>query len=298
MSVELAFNRSADFPVGVAEQVAPQVRRIVANNPGPLTFTGTNTYLVGEGDVALIDPGPDDRAHIDAVAQATRGEKISHILITHAHRDHTEAWRRFKALTGAPVMAIPRAGDATGPDGDRFIDKEMEIDRALEDGATIRGAGWSIDVIHTPGHAPDHACFAVSGQRVVLTGDHVMGWNTSMVAPPEGHMGDYIRSLEKLLTRRDLLFLPGHGGEIRTPQRAVKAYIMHRKWREQAVLACVADGLTTIGQMVPRIYGRLDSALAAPAALSVYAHLELLIERGLVRSDGAERRLEAAFHPA
>lgn len=297
MSVELAFNRSTDVVYGEATEMTPLVRRVVANNPGKLTFTGTNTYLVGRDRVAIVDPGPNDEAHLDALMAATRGEKISHILITHAHRDHTEARKRLQEMTGAPVLAIPRHSDPTGEAGDTFIDKALVPDRPLADGDTIRGEGWSIDVIHTPGHAPDHACFAVAGQRVILTGDHVMGWNTSMVAPPEGNMGDYIRSLEKLLSRHDRLFLPGHGGEVQTPQRAVKAYIMHRKWREQAVLACVEDGIVTVGQMVPRVYGQIDAALRTPAALSVLAHLELLIERGRVRTEGAPR-LHGNFVPA
>src|SRR6476661_4568685 len=217
MSAELAFNRSQDVDYGVAQEVAPGIRRIVANNPGPYTFLGTNSYIVGSGDVAVIDPGPAD-----------------------------------------------------------------EPDRRLADGDTVRAKSFALDVLHMPGHAPDHLCFALVGKRTMFTGDHVMGWNTTVIAPPEGNMADFLASLERLMPRHDKMFLPGHGGRIQTPQRVVKAYIMHRKWREQTILACLDEGVGTIPRIVARLYGTLDAGLKEAAALSVLAHLQQLISRNLV----------------
>lgn len=297
---DLAFNREMNFEYGVPEEVAPGVRRLVANNPGSFTFKGTNTYIVGRGDVAVIDPGPDDADHLDALMNAVEGERITHILITHTHKDHTEAIEALQARTGAALLGYGETGKergarTTSPSGKSFVDQTFKPDASLRDGDTVRGGDWSLDVIHTPGHAPDHLCYALTGRRTVFTGDHVMGWNTTVVAPPEGHMGDYIRSLERLLERNDRLFLPGHGGRIETPQRAVRAYIMHRKWRESAIYASLEEGDRFIGQIVARIYKDLDPALEPAAALSVLAHLELLVERGLVQTDGLPPAIETAF---
>ena len=295
----LAFNSEMNFEYGVAVEVAPGVRRIVADNPGPFTFKGTNTYLIGRGDVALIDPGPDSDAHIDAIAKATRGERISHILVTHTHRDHTDAVERMKEYSKAPVLAFGNTGKergvrTTSPSGKAFVDLNFSPDETLQNGDTLNGANWALDIIHTPGHAPDHLCFALQGQRTVFSGDHVMGWNTTVVAPPEGNMADYLASLERLLERRDNLFFPGHGGRVEMPQRVIRAYLMHRKMRESAIYNCLKNGDRFIPQIVPRIYSRLDSRLEPAAALSVLAHLEHLVERGLVRCE----ELPAAIHSA
>ncbi|MFQ5626251.1 MAG: MBL fold metallo-hydrolase, partial [Methyloligellaceae bacterium] len=296
---KLAFNTEMHFDYGVASEVAPNVRRIVANNPGPFTFKGTNTYLVGRGEVAVIDPGPDDRAHLDAIAEAVKGERISHILITHTHRDHTDAVAALKEYSNAPVLAFghtgkPRGARTTSPSGKAFVDLGFTPDAKLRGGDTVSAQGWALDVIHTPGHAPDHLCFALQGQRSVFSGDHVMGWNTSVVAPPEGNMGDYLASLERMLERRDKLFFPAHGGRIEMPQRVIRAYLLHRKMRESAIYACLVSGDRFIPQIVPKIYARLDPMLATAAALSVLAHLELLVDRGRVQCE----ELPAAIHSA
>ncbi len=284
---ELSFSRTMEFEYGVPQEVAPGARRIVANNPGPFTFKGTNTYLAGRGAVAVIDPGPDDEAHRQAIFKALRGETITHILITHTHRDHTDGVAALKEATGAQVLAYgpteQTRGAALHPVGQTFVDSTLEPDQRLRHGDTVKGAGWALDVLHTPGHAPDHLCFGLVGQRVVFSGDHVMGWNTTVVAPPEGDMGDYMASLELLLRRRDRLFLPGHGERIEAPQRAVKAYIMHRKWREAGILACLQDGCRTSPEIVARIYADLQPSLVVAAELSVLAHLEHMNKRGLVR---------------
>ena len=299
MSAELAFNRSVDVDYGVAEEVVPGVRRIVANNPGPYTFLGTNTYLVGSGDVAVIDPGPADAAHLAAIAAATRGERISHILITHSHRDHCDGALPLRDKLGGEIVAYGPTGTSRGAGttglGDGFVDSSFRPDIPVEDGDTVKARGFALDVLHMPGHAPDHLCFALVGKRTVFTGDHVMGWNTTVIAPPEGDMADFLASLERLMTRHDKIFLPGHGGRIETPQRVVRAYITHRKWREQTILACIDDGVSTIPRIVAKLYGALDANLKEAAALSVLAHLEHMIARDMVSAEGATDKLSAFY---
>ncbi len=309
MSAELAFNRSVDVDYGAAEEVAPGVRRIVANNPGPYTFLGTNTYIVGSGHVAIIDPGPADNAHLEAIVAATRGERVSHILITHSHRDHCDGALPLQSRLGGEIVAFgpasePRGfgalGQGLGQDlgqdiGDAFVESGLRPDIPVEDGDTLKGRGFSIDVMHMPGHAPDHLCFALVGKRTVFTGDHVMGWNTTVIAPPEGNMADFLGSLERLVQRHDKLFLPGHGGRIETPRRVVRAYMTHRKWREQTILACIDEGVCTIPRIVARLYGALDKNLKTAAALSVLAHLEHLKSRNMVSAEGATDGLSAFY---
>lgn len=300
MSAELAFNRSVDVDYGVPEDIAPGVRRIVANNPGPYTFLGTNTYLIGSGEVAVIDPGPADPAHLDAIAAATRGERISHIFITHSHRDHCDGAVPLKKKLGGAIVAFGPTGTARGAGtpglGDAFVDAAFTPDIVVADGDTIKVfGGFAIDVLHLPGHAPDHLCFALMGKRTVFTGDHVMGWNTTVIAPPEGDMADFLASLERLMARHDKMFLPGHGGRIETPQRVVRAYITHRRWREQTILSCIDEGISTIPQIVAKLYGALDADLKEAAALSVLAHLQHLTARGMVTAEGATDPFSAFY---
>lgn len=299
MSAELAFNRSVDVDYGVAQEVAPGVRRIVANNPGPYTFLGTNTYVVGSGEVAVIDPGPADERHLKAVADAIKGERLAYILVTHSHRDHCDGARGLQALAGGEIAAFGPTGTerGAGPPGLSydFVDPSFVPDRKLEDGDTVKGHSFALDVLHMPGHAPDHLCFALVGKRTVFTGDHVMGWNTTVIAPPEGNLAMFLASLERLMQRHDKMFLPAHGGRIQTPQRVVRAYIMHRKWREQTILACLDDGVCTIPRIVERLYGALDAGLKEAAALSVLAHLEHLINRDLVAAEGPADWLNAFY---
>lgn len=299
MSAELAFNRSQEVDYGVVQEVAAGVRRIVANNPGPYTFLGTNSYIVGSGEVAVIDPGPADDRHLKAIRSAISGEKLAFILVTHSHRDHCEGARALQALAGGKIAAF-------GPLGARrdahilglsydFIDPDFVPDRMLADGDTVRGRGFALDVLHTPGHSPDHLCFALVGKRTVFTGDHVMGWNTTVIAPPEGNLALFLASLERLMQRHDKLFLPAHGGRIQTPRRVVKAYIMHRRWREQTILACLDERVGKIPDIVERLYGKLDVELKQAAALSVLAHLEHLLVRGMVAADGPSATLHAFY---
>lgn len=285
---ELKFKTDMNFDYGTPTPMGPGIVRIVAPNAGPFTFKGTNTYLVGSTSLAVIDPGPDDPGHRDAILKAAAGRPITHILATHAHRDHVDGIPALKAATGANVHAFPRDPNVPrivrekGPSGSDFIDYDMAIDEALKPGDVVTGDDWALSAIHTPGHAPDHLCFALDGRGVVFSGDHVMAWNTSVVAPPEGRMADYIASLEILLDRDDSVFLPGHGGRLEDPQRTVKAYLLHRRWREQAILKAVQDGATSILKIVPEVYKGISVALVPAATLSVQAHIELLIEKGIV----------------
>ena len=287
---ELSFKTGMSFSYGVPMPMGPGIVRVVAHNPSPFTFKGTNTYLIGSTALAVIDPGPRNEEHLNAVLAAAGARPITHILVTHAHRDHVDGVAALKAATGAAVVAYqrqpaPRILTKDGPSGSDFIDYDFVPDSAVAAGDTIAGEDWEVTAIHTPGHAPDHLCFALEGRDIVFSGDHVMAWNTSVVAPPEGHMGDYIRSLEILLDRKDLAFLPGHGGRLEDPQRTVKAYLLHRRWREQAILKFLKDGINTIRQIVPEVYQGISPLLFPAATLSVQAHVEHLIEKGLVTSD-------------
>jgi glyoxylase-like metal-dependent hydrolase (beta-lactamase superfamily II) len=280
-----------NFAYGEPRELTPGVLRLVANNPGPFTFKGTNTYLVGSSKLGVIDPGPEDEAHFDAILRAAAGRPITHILITHTHRDHTDGLLRLKEATGAKVCARGRTRHAkerlgTSPSGAEFIDIAFTPDVVLAGGDETPAGDARLEVIATPGHAPDHLCFADRERKVLFCGDHVMAWNTTVVAPPEGNMADYMRSLERLLDRTETVFYPGHGGQIEHPTRMVKAYIVHRRWREQAILDAIRAGNTTIDRIVALVYSGLDQRLINAASLSVLAHVEHLIERGLVRSDG------------
>jgi glyoxylase-like metal-dependent hydrolase (beta-lactamase superfamily II) len=284
----LTFNRDMAFAYDEPKEIVPGLERLVAPNPGPFTFKGTNTYLIGTATLAVVDPGPDDERHCGAILAAAAGRPITHILSTHAHRDHVDAIPRLKAATGAMVRAMPRTGPPhpspqAGPSGSDFIDYAVPIDAPLGDGETFEAGGFRLTAIHTPGHAPDHLCFALGDTGVLLSGDHVMGWNTSVIAPPEGDMADYLASLEKLTRRTDALLLPGHGGRIREPARTLRAYLLHRRWREQAILDAIRAGTRTIRTIVPVVYPDLAAPLQRAAALSVEAHVEHLIRRGLLQ---------------
>jgi len=297
------FRTTMNFAYGVPRELAPGVVRFVANNPGHFTFKGTNTYIVGAGaELALIDPGPDDADHLQAILAAIGPRRLSHILITHTHRDHTDGLAALVAATGAKTAgfgrrALQHGAKRTSPSGGEYVDQDFMPDVPLTDRSRLAGDGWALTAVYTPGHAPDHLCFALEGTGILFSGDHVMGWNTSVVAPPEGKMGDYMRSLELLGERTDRVYFPGHGGQVDEPQRLVKAFLLHRRMREQAILDCIRSGTDTVKAIVPAIYRDLDPKLLSAASLSVLAHVEHLISRGLVRCDlplSADRVLSAA----
>jgi glyoxylase-like metal-dependent hydrolase (beta-lactamase superfamily II) len=293
MSEDIPFDRSFDLPPGRVEEVMPGVRRLLVDNPGPFTFKGTLTYIVGQDRVAIIDPGPLDEAHIAALIAAVRGETVTHILVTHTHRDHSPAASRIKAATGAKTYAEGphRAARALHvgetPPLESSGDRDFRPDIALTDGETVSGPGWALEAVTTPGHTANHMAFALKGTPVLFSGDHVMAWSTPVVAPPDGAMSDYMASLEKLSRRAETLYFPGHGEPVRDAPRFVQQYIRHRQAREAAILARLATGEADIPTLVASIYLGLDPRLTKAAGLSVLAHLEDLTARGLVATQGA-----------
>lgn len=304
MREEPAFDRSAAGQPGRIEQVSPLVRRLVAPNPGPFTHTGTCTYIVGQGEVAVIDPGPDDEAHLMALTDALRSERVSHILVTHTHRDHSPAARRLKAITGAQVLGCAQHHAARDlAEGEintleSSADHAYAPDRVLTDGEAVTGAGWTLEALATPGHTANHLAFTFSAENALFSGDHVMAWSTSIVAPPDGAMGAYMASLEKLKARGEALYWPGHGGPVREPNRFVRALIQHRRQREAAILRRIEAGDTSIRAIVSAVYEGLAPALLGAAALSVLAHLEDLVARGLVLCPDGPPTLDARYLPA
>jgi glyoxylase-like metal-dependent hydrolase (beta-lactamase superfamily II) len=293
MSEDIPFDKSFDLPPGQVEEVMPGVRRLLVNNPGPFTFKGTLTYIVGQGRVAIIDPGPLDEAHIAALLDAVRAETVTHILVTHTHRDHSPAAARIKAATGAttcgegPHRAARALHVGEAPPLEASADRDFRPDIALADGETVSGPGWALEAVTTPGHTANHMAFALKGTPVLFCGDHVMAWSTPVVAPPDGAMSDYMASLEKLSRRAETLYFPGHGAPVRDAPRFVRHYIAHRAAREASILARLAAGESDIPTLVASIYVGLDPRLTKAAGLSILAHLEDLTARGLVATQGA-----------
>jgi glyoxylase-like metal-dependent hydrolase (beta-lactamase superfamily II) len=292
MSDDIPFDKSFDLAPDTVEEVAPGVRRMLADNPSPFTFKGTVSYIVGRGRVAIIDPGPLDERHIAALLDAVRGETVTHIFVTHTHHDHSPAVPRIKAATGAMVLAEGphrparplHVGEA--PRLDASNDTDFRPDRALHDGEVVAGPGWTIEAVATPGHTANHMAFALKEADLLFSGDHVMAWSTPVVAPPDGAMSDYMASLQKLARRSEPLYLPGHGGAVREAPRFVAHYIRHRQAREASILHRLAKGEADIPTLVRAIYIGLDPRLVKAAGLSVLAHLEDLVTRGLVVTEG------------
>lgn len=288
---------------GQAVEVAPGVRRVTADNPSPFTFHGTNSYVVGTGTLAVIDPGPEDEAHFRALLAAIGGRPVSHVFVSHTHRDHSPLARRLAQATGAQVLAEGphrparrlRIGE-TNP-LDASADTDFSPDRALADGELVAGDGWAIRTVLTPGHAANHAAFALEGTGILFSADHVMAWSTSIVAPPDGAMADYMASLDRLAARDDGLYLPGHGGPVTKPAAFVRALRTHRRMREAAIVERLKAGDRTIADIVRAIYAGTDPRLFGAAGLSVLAHLEDLAARGIVAADGAVS-IDAAYRPA
>jgi glyoxylase-like metal-dependent hydrolase (beta-lactamase superfamily II) len=288
MAVEIPFRRDFAFEYGKLETVAPGIRRIVADNPGPFTFRGTGTYVVGEGNVAVIDPGPDLAAHVEALLAGLAGEAITHILVTHTHRDHSPAAAAVKQATGAPTYGFgPHAGGQRGEAAvEEGGDWDFAPDIVVKDGDEIAGAGWRFEAVHTPGHTSNHLCFALPDAGILFSGDHVMGWSTSVIAPPDGDMASYMASLDKLLARGDSVYWPTHGPAITAPHDHVRAFIAHRREREAGILSCLEAGIGEVDAMVGRLYVGLNPNLKRAAGRSVLAHLIDLISRGVAVSEG------------
>ena len=274
-------------PTGTVEQVHPLVRRLLAANPSPFTYTGTQTYIVGAGEVAVIDPGPDLPDHVEAILVATKGERIAAIVCTHTHRDHSPASRPLAEATGAPIVGCaPLALEDDGPRADAAFDFDYRPDRALKDGGRIEGEGWALEALATPGHTSNHLCFALAAEGILFTGDHVMGWSTTVVAPPDGDMAAYMASLDRLLAQDDRVYFPAHGPAVEKPHAHVRALIAHRRMREKQILAQIDAGEGRIPQMVAAMYRDIDPRLHPAAGRSVLAHLIDLEQRGLVGRHG------------
>lgn len=277
---------------GSAVAVAPGIQRMTVNNPSPFTFHGTNSYIVGTSSVAVIDPGPENEAHFAALMTALKGREVTHIFVSHTHRDHSPLAARLKAETGAPTAgegphraSRPLHAGEVNPFAESS-DMAFVPDIILADGALIEGDGFALRAVPTPGHAANHMAFALEGTEILFSGDHVMAWATSIVAPPDGSMAEYMASLDTLIARRDHLLLPGHGGPVRHPLTFLRALKTHRRMRERAVLERIRAGDRKIPDMVKAIYRDTDPRLHGAAALSVLAHIEDLVERGKVATDG------------
>jgi glyoxylase-like metal-dependent hydrolase (beta-lactamase superfamily II) len=319
VTTTIPYVREQDVRYGEAEQVSPLIRRVMARNPGPYTYHGTGTYIVGQGEVAVIDPGPSNPAeHVDAVLSALApGERISHLVVTHTHGDHSSASRALQQRTGAPtygfgpmlfqdvpedsekiVFGDPEA-DAEPPESEprEGVDRKFAPDVLLLDGDSVAGDSWSLEAVHTPGHASNHLCYVFREEGVLFSGDQVMGWSTSVIAPPDGNLGQYMASLEKLVARPGIRrYRPTHGPEIADPYAYVGALIAHRRERSEEIVDALGAGPATIAEIVPRVYADVSKRLWRAAASSVYAHLLHLLEIAVVEvADGDPVRRTSRF---
>lgn len=296
----IPFDRSFDAPYEEAQRVSPMISRLLARNPSPFTFKGTGVYIIGADsgrDVAVIDPGPLLDEHVAALKRALDGKRLTHILVTHTHSDHSPAAEPLKQWSGAPTYGFGPHGsgklrtDATGGAEESVKveeggDRDFVPDVAVRDGDRIEGDGFAFECVYTPGHTSNHVCYALTEEKALFTGDHVMGWSTTVVTPPDGDMAEYMASLRKLLARDDRILYPTHGAPIREPKPFLEAYIAHRLEREAQILACIRDGLATIPEMVARMYADVDKRLHPAASRSVLAHLIQLESEGRVRVEG------------
>jgi glyoxylase-like metal-dependent hydrolase (beta-lactamase superfamily II) len=280
----IPFVRDFDFEYGRADQVSPLIRRVVARNPGPFTFTGTNTFIVGRGEVAVVDPGPADEAHLRALLDALAGERVTHILVTHSHLDHSPLAHRLQAETGAPVLGhaarAPHTPLMSVEEGDEAA---FRPDIELADGDAVEGADWTLRTLDTPGHAANHLCFALEEEGALLSGDHVMGWSTTVVSPPDGDMTDYLQSLDRVIAEDWRVLWPAHGPPVTEPRPFLQAYREHRLERERQILAALAAGPARPAELVPRLYAAVDQRLWPAAARSVWAHLIHLVRTNRAR---------------
>lgn len=285
----ISFQTDHVFSYGVLETVGPGIRRLTARNPSAFTFHGTGTYVVGEGRVAVIDPGPDDPAHISTLVSCLAGERITDILVTHCHMDHSPGARLLQALTGAQTLGYGPHGFHVGEDGDsgeEGIDMDFVPDRVLEDGETVVAGETEFECIHTPGHTSNHMCFARSKTGDLFTGDHVMAWSTSVIIPPYGNMAEYLASLKKLLNRQDQRYWPTHGPSLDNPHPYVQSLIDHRLQRISDILDFLATGPRRVAEMVGALYPGLDPRLIGGAQRSIFASILYLINKGQLASEG------------
>ena len=290
----IPFVREIAFEYGRCDQVSPRIRRVIADNPGPFTYVGTGTYIVGRGTVAVIDPGPDLDGHLQALLTALAGETVSHILVTHHHSDHSPLARPLQAASGATIYGrrAPHLGELVHGLAPKPLvleageDEGFRPDVEIADGDVFEGPDWTLRAVTTPGHTSNHVCFALAEENALFSGDHVMGWSTTVITPPDGDMGDYFASLEKVKARGFDTLWPTHGAPVREVAPFIQAYADHRRAREAQVLAALAQGPTTIKAMVPALYAAVDPRLHPAAAMSVLAHMLLLVKEGRVSCEG------------
>jgi glyoxylase-like metal-dependent hydrolase (beta-lactamase superfamily II) len=285
----IPYVRDFDFAYGRSDRVSPLIRRVVADNPGPFTFTGTGTYLIGLGEVAVIDPGPALPAHLDALLAAVQGERVTQILVTHTHADHSPLARPFALATGAPIAAAAPPAPRSGPEARIEEDEDAGFapDQILQGGEILSGPGWTIEALATPGHASNHLAFALLEENALFSGDHIMGWSTTVVAPPDGDMSAYYDSLERVAARDFTTLWPTHGPPITDPAPFIAAYKAHRLAREGQILEHLAAGPASAAELVPGVYAAVDHRLWPAASQSLLAHLIHLRRTGAVESDGA-----------
>jgi len=286
----LPLDRSFDAPYGECLPVGPGIMRLLAPNPGPFTFKGTGVYILGERDLVVIDPGPKIPTHIEALNRALADRRVTHILVTHTHRDHSPAAATLKNLCDAKTYAYGphRGGDENGAKVEEGADWDFVPDVRVKDGDILECDGFDIECVYTPGHTSNHMCYALNKKKMLFSGDHVMGWSTTVVAPPDGDMAAYRASLEKLLARDDRVLWPTHGGPVRDPKSLLRAYRDHRAEREEQILSCLRDGVTTIREIVAQLYADTDRRLHPAAARTVLAHLiQLHDEQRVRRNDDA-----------
>ena len=298
---KIQFDRDFDPQHGTVVELSPLIKRIVCNNGGPFTFTGTGTYLVGKQTIAVIDPGPDDDDHLQALLKALDGKTVSHIIITHTHMDHSPLAARVKLATGAKTYAFgPHGAGRVTQSGDMQLDAGGDLDFTpdvlISDSDVISTGEWSLEAVFTPGHTSNHMAFSLLEENALFSGDHVMAWSTSVIAPPDGYMADYFASLKKLLDRDEKIYWPTHGGPKREPRRFVRAFLTHRKMREAAIETRIKKGDRSIAAIVKNIYRDVDPRLHPAAAMSTMAHIEHLIERRLVQTD-RDLSLSGEFWP-
>ena len=302
MAIVIPFNHELNFEYGKLEQVSPLIRRVIAHNPSHFTFYGTGTYIIGHGKVAVVDPGPDLSEHVTAILDglAVAGEEVTHILVTHTHMDHSPACKPLKEATGAPTYGYGPHGVGKFEQGVKVEaggDMEFAPDIRIKHGDIIEGQDWSVECVFTPGHTSNHMCFQLREEKALFSGDHVMGWSTSVISPPDGDMESYMDSLDLLLQRDDEIFWPTHGTCIDAPKPFVAAFIAHRKEREAQILQSLGQGLHNIEAMVPAMYKDIDDRLYPAAARSVFAAMIYLVKKNKVRCEG-ELALAARYQLA
>jgi glyoxylase-like metal-dependent hydrolase (beta-lactamase superfamily II) len=288
------FDRSLDVVPGTLVPLSPLVSRLLAPNPGPFTFKGTGVHIVGAGrQVAVIDPGPALPGHIAALMQSLGTRQVSHILVTHTHRDHSPAAAALKAWSGAQIYGVVSPAATASAEGmvDEAHDHDFALDVTVSDGMLIGGDGFLLECVATPGHTANHMCYALVQEKALFSGDHVMGWSTSVIAPPDGDMGAYLASLEKLAARDERIFYPTHGSPINDPKDWLEQLIAHRRLREAQILAALAQGAGTVAALVEKLYPDLAPVLRPAAAQQVAAHLEHLEARDLVSTDDGSWRV-------